>query len=152
MSYKKKSKHKGRKSSAKKNKARYMCAFEHSYPTHIPRHSRGNCGLVAELISRDMISKGLTYYKVVEGEVKFSNGRSHRHTWMEYGNAKYDPCLEQFKYYGDDYDLMTVKYIVGSKSSPGFFLKVCEARPLPNWYVEDVINNRLKSSRFISVA
>ena len=147
--YKMKSKYKNR---AKKNKARYMCALEQSYPMHIPRYSRGNCGLVAELIAKDMISKGLTCYKVVEGMVKFSNGQSHRHTWMEYSDAKYDPCLEQFEYYGDDYDLSTVSYRILSKSSPASYLKFCEAHPMPEWYIQDVMNNQLETSKFIEVA
>ena len=152
MSNTKKMKYKKRSSAAKRNRARYQLAFEQSYPLNIPRHSKGNCGLVAELIAKSMISKGLTCYKVVEGYVKFSNGQSHRHTWMEYNDAKYDPCLEQFKFYGDDYDLSTVSYVIFSKSSPASYLKCCQAHPLPDWYIQDVINNKLKSSRFISVA
>jgi hypothetical protein len=136
----------------KKNCQRYQLAFEQSYPLHIPRHSRGNCGLVAELIAESMIRKGLYHYKVVEGTVKFSNGRFHNHTWMEYGGFIYDPCLRQFRYYGDDYNLTSVKYFILSKTPAKSYLKYCKSHPLPEWYVQDVINNRLKSSRFIPKA
>ena len=137
------------KNRAKKSKVRYLSSFEHSYPKHIPKYSLGNCGLVAELIAKEMIRKGMSLYRIVEGVVKFSNGKFHTHTWMEYGNAKYDPCLEQFKHFGDDYDLETVKYIASYKSNPISYLKFCEACPLPDEYIEKVLNNELKSSKYI---
>ncbi len=140
------------KNRAKKNRARYLSALEHSYPKHVPKYSLGNCGLAAELIAKDMISKRLTHYSVVEGMVIFSNGNFHRHTWMEYGDTKYDPCLEQFDLFGDDYDLSTVKYITGSKCSPVSYLKACEARPLPDEYIQKVLNNELKSSQYKRIA
>ena len=119
-------KYKKHNNRAKRNKARYLSALEHSYPKHVPKHSLGNCGLVAELIAKEMIRKGLTLYKIVEGRVGFSNGQSHTHTWMGYDNTKYDPCLKQFKHFGDDYDLATVKYIAYQSWSPTSYLKICE--------------------------
>ena len=134
-----------------KKKARYLSALEHSYPKHITKYSLGNCGLVAELIAKSMISRGLTHYKVVEGRVEFSNGKSHIHTWMEHCNTKYDPCLEQFEHFGDDYDTTMVKYITYRKYSPILYLKICELCPLPDEYIQQVLNNELKSSKYIYV-
>ena len=139
------------KNREKENKARYLSALEQSYPNHVPKYSLGNCGLVAELIAKGMIRKGLTLYKVVEGRVEFSNGKSHAHTWMEHGNTKYDPCLEQFERFGDDYDLTAVKYITYRKHSPMLYLKACEACPLPDEYIQKVLKNELKSSKYIRV-
>lgn len=137
------------KNRTKNMKTRYLSALEHSYPSYIPKYSLGNCGLVAELIAKKMISKGLTHYKIVEGEVIFSNGKSHTHTWMEFSNTKYDPCLEQYEHFGNDYDLTTVKYTTIVKSTPRLYVKACEAMPLPSEYIEKVKKNELKSSLYI---
>ena len=93
----------------------------------------------------------MTNYKIVEGFVVFDNGKSHKHTWMEYGNTKYDPCLEQFKVFGVDYNLESVKYMTSHKTSPVYYIKICEANPLPDEYIEKVLKNELKTSQYCVV-
>ena len=148
MSCKKLRLKKASKSRVKKIRERYLSALEQSYPKHIPKYSLGNCGIVAELIAREMVRKGLINYRIIQGIVVFSNGKSHAHTWMEYGNTKYDPCLEQFGLFGDDYDITSVKYVMNDKMAPAYYVKICKACPLPDDYIRKVIKNELKTSRY----
>lgn len=134
--------------SARRNTARYLFALEQSYPKYIPKNAVGGCAVVAEKIARDMINKGMTLYKVYEGFVHFSNGKCHIHTWMEYANTKYDPTLQQFKSYGDDYNLTTVEYEIRWSFSPKSYLKIFNIHPFSDEYIQHVMNDELKTDTY----
>ena len=125
-----------------------MFALEQSYPKHIPKHAIGGCSIVAEWIAREMINKGMILYRIYTGEVSFSNGKSHGHTWMQYSKTVYDPTLQQFGTIGDDYDLTTVEYITLHSFSPAHFAKIANRDFFPDKYVQHVMNDEFQSPKF----
>lgn len=143
----KKMKHRNKR--ARQRKVIYLDALQRHYPQDIPAYAVGNCGIVAEHIARQMVKDGMTLYKVVDGKVRFGNSVTYTHTWMEYGNTIYDPCLEQFSSYG--YDVTAVEYLPIEKVSPSFYVSVADAMPLPDEYIQHVKNDRLRSSRMVHV-
>ena len=100
--------------------------------------SLGSCMLVAELIVRDLLNKGIDNFPIVEGYISFEASSEDQgqeegitHTWIESNGKIYDPTKEQFRKWGfDPYNIIYEK--IKRRYTPYEYLDLCKKFPERN--------------------
>jgi len=100
-------------------------------PSNFDTSELGKCMIAAELITKNLLSKGITNFNVVEGWINFpgyDEESNTTHTWIELNGEIIDPTKEQFQNWGFNPDEISYEKIK-KKYSPQEYLKLCERYP-----------------------
>lgn len=107
--------------------------LEYNLPEEFNPGSLGSCMHAAELITKQLLDKGIDNFVVVEGWIAFnkemleSPDSQMQHTWIEYNGKIYDPTLEQFV---SQWDIDNVQYPrIKKKHTPQEYLEECDVHP-----------------------
>jgi hypothetical protein len=110
----------------------------------------GCCMFTSEVITKQLLRKGINNFKVIEGYVTFADWRNVldpvEHTWIEMNNKEIiDPSKEQFKQWG--YDPSEIQYLKKQRKeySPEEYLGLSREHPIP----KSDINSFLKKTQDI---
>lgn len=112
--------------------------LDYNLPGNFDSSVLGNCMLAAEIITKDLLNKGIKDFLVVEGYISFKMPSEElgweegiTHTWIEYNNQIYDPTKEQFKKWNFNPDEIIYEKIK-QKYTPEEYLKLCGEYPETN--------------------
>lgn len=98
-------------------------------PASFQRDAIGSCMLAAEILTKELKSKGIENFKVIEGYITFPNVEwEDQHTWIEMNNGKtLDPTKGQW-------GLKNIIYLTNKRKiySPDKYLSLCEQHPVEN--------------------
>jgi hypothetical protein len=119
---------------------------QYDLPDWFDSKAVGSCMLAAELLTQQLLSKGIKDFQVVEGWVTMdqTDPQSHpyqrvkgekpraqmEHTWIEYNGEKIDQTAQQFEWWG--FDPSTIQYVkIKKRYSPEEYLQLCGEFPIP---------------------
>jgi hypothetical protein len=105
-------------------------ALNYDLPSEFDATELGCCMWAAELAAKELETRGVTEYYIVEGWVVFMEDPEdeYTHTWIEHPGGIWDPTKEQFRKWGFDPDEMS--YVkIKKEYTPSQYLELCKDFP-----------------------